>query len=146
VFSKTRLTIKEIFALRRNGYSGPFFMGMTLFLSGLWLLLPFWSTFEELPANYEIASQFASEEAWGFFMIAASLVTIISALARKPREVAIGALMAAGAWFLLLASVIASSLAGIVVPIMFVLMVRSVSLFREFRLAFDPVTGERYPH
>lgn len=33
--------IGSIYRLRRNGYSGPFFIGLTMFVIGLQLLLPY---------------------------------------------------------------------------------------------------------
>jgi len=135
-----RQTMREVFALRRNGYSGPFFVGMTLFLMGVWLMLPL-ETFST-SVTYSLMSKFAIEEFWGAIMSGTALIMVISALRRRPREVALGALVASFIWFLMASSFAAGNIASLSVPFSFVMTFRCLSIMREFKDTFDPVTGE----
>ena len=135
-------TIQEIFALRRNGYSGPFFQGLVVFCMGMWVLV-FEDTFA-VSEKYALMEEFASELAWGVGLIIISSLIIIGSLSRKPREVAIGSAVIGGAWFLMFASFIAASPASPMNAIAFVMILRCMSLFREFMTQFDPVTGRPY--
>lgn len=142
--SRSAQTIREVFALSRNGYSGPFFVGAMLFGVGGWLMAP-WETFPNSPVYAFMAEQ-ASEFAWGMFMVITSLVLLVSSLARKPREVAIGALLSAAAWFAMFCSFALGHPQSVTVPLTFVLFLRSLSIHREFKYYFDPITGEAYVH
>jgi len=135
-------TILEIFALRRNGYSGPFFQGLLIFCMGMWVLV-FEDTFAG-SQKYDLMEEFASELAWGVGLIVCSALIIIGALSRKPREVAMGSAVIGAAWFLMFASFIAASPASPMNAIAFVMVLRCVSLFREFWTQFDHVTGRPY--
>lgn len=135
-----RETLREVFALRRNGYSGPFFVGLTLLMMAGWLLLP-WNTFETSP-SYSLMSNFAIEEFWAALMAFPSLLMVVSSLRRRPREVAIGALMAAFIWFLVMCSFAVGNVASVTVPFSLVMTFRCLSIMREFKDYFDPVTGE----
>ncbi len=144
MFDKAMRTTRELLALRRNGYSGPFFVGMTMLGMGGWLLGS-WDTFPNSPV-YDFMADQASEFAWGVFLVMTSLILIISSLARKPREVALGGLLAAAAWFALFCSFALGHAASVTVPLTFVLFIRSLSIHQEFKFHFDPVTGEAYVH
>lgn len=138
---KISRTALEVFALRRNGYSGPFFVGFTLFLMGGWLVAP-WDTFSTSNL-YSFMDEVAIEEAWGFVMMASSSFMVISAFRRRPRDVALGSLVAAMTWFLVMASFIAGNPSSITVPIGLVMTLRCMSIHREYIQDFDEVTGER---
>lgn len=140
-----RMTLREVFALRRNGYSGPFWNGLGLFIVGFVLLLPT-NTFETAD-SYNLMADIASELGWGVFAVGCSLFTIVASLQRHPREVSIGSLVAAFAWMGLFFSTMAANPEGLLGPICGVLWLRCLSLYREFREDFDPVTGNRWePH
>ena len=139
---KFRTLTHDVMALRRNGYSGPFFVGAAMWACGAWLLAP-WITFSTSPV-YRLMSEIAIEEFWGALMLAASSVMILSSLRRRPREVALSCLMSAFMWFLMLSSFAAGRVESLLVPISFVMMVRCMSLHREFLVSFDSVTGMPY--
>lgn len=143
MFDKATKTAHELLALRRNGYSGPFFVGTAMLGMGGWLLGS-WETFDS--PTYDFMAEQASEFAWGVFLVMTSLILIISSLARKPREVALGALLSAAAWFALFCSFALGHAASVTVPLTFVLFIRSLSIHQEFKHHFDPVTGEAYIH
>lgn len=142
--SAWRETMREVLALRRNGYSGPFFVGLTLFLMGFWLMLPM-ETFGTSPV-YDLMEEFAIEEFWGAIMSGTALIMVISSLRRRPREVALGSLVAAFVWFLVAASFAAGSYQSVTVPFSLVMTFRCLSLMREFKDNFDANTGLPLAH
>lgn len=144
MYRKSMQTFREVLALSRNGYSGPFFVGTTLLGMGIWLMLP-WDTFPSSPV-YDFMEEQASEFAWGVFMVLTSLIMVASSLVRKPREVALAALLAAGVWFAMFCSFALGNPPSITVPFTFVMFMRSLSIHREFKFYFDPITGEAYIH
>jgi len=125
-----RFLIQSVMRLRRNGYSGPFFIGLMLFVCGVQLLIPN-DTFVT-SISYDVMGEWASEEAWGVFFIACSSFIIISSVKRKPEMVAVGALVAGFGWLVTWVSVLLGNPEGLLMPIVGVLTVRCVSLFREF--------------
>jgi predicted exporter len=137
------LTIKEVFALRRNGYSGPFFMALLLMGAGIQLLIPN-ETFGDQD-KYRVMAEFASEEAWGIGMVGIALMLTVACLARKPREVALASLPAALAWFIVFGSFTAARPVSVIVPITFVLILRCISLYREFMYHPPHPEGEPPP-
>lgn len=141
-FKNATETLRELLALRRNGYSGPFFLGAMLFGMGVWLALPVdtFSTAQE----YAFMKEHASEEMWAGTFIFTSAVMLGSALARRPREVALAALVCAGIWLMIFASFTASNPASTMIPLTFVLFLRALSIHQEFKHHFDPITGKPY--
>ena len=137
-----RETIKEVFALRRNGYSGPFFVAAMMFAMGAWFIYPT-ETFAT-SSTYDVMEELASELAWGVALVGNSLIMLIACLGRWSREVSIAALVSAGLWFIVFASYAAGNPLSAVVPLTLILTFRSLSLFKEFRRDFDPVTGRPY--
>lgn len=135
-------TIREVFALRRNGYSGPFFQGLTVAAMGAWIIYPN-NTFDVFE-KYDLMAEFASEEAWGTGLIASSLIIIVGALSRKPREVALGSIIIGAAWLLMFASFFAVTPESTINAVAIVMVLRNASIFREFMTQFDPVTGKPY--
>lgn len=129
--------IRSIFGLRRNGYSGPFFMGLTMFACGIQLMTPN-STFVTADA-YTVMNDWASEGAWGVFLIACSVALVMASLHRKPEMVSIGALVAAFGWLTVWVSVVLGNPRGLLMPITFVMVLRCMSIFREFSdRRYDP--------
>lgn len=126
-----RQTARGIFNLRRNGYSGPFFMGLMLFVVGASLLMPY-ETFATAE-SYDVMSEWASEIGWGVFMVAASAHIIVASLRRQPEFVALGALTAAFGWLVVTVSVGLANPEGILFPIVGILCIRSVSIHNEFK-------------
>lgn len=137
--SSTKQTIQEIFALRRNGYSGPFFQGLVVFVIGVWILAA-GNGFEN--PKYKLMEEFASPVAWGSGLILCSVLIIIGSLARKPREVAVGSMIIGAAWLLMFASFFIAEPESPINGIARVMILRCTSLFREFKTQFDPVTGK----
>ena len=124
-------TVQGIFGLRRNGYSGPFFMGLMLFAVGVSLLLPY-DTFSTAE-SYDVMEDWASEIGWGVFMVAASGHIVIASLRRQPEFVALGALTAAFGWLVTTVSVGLANPEGLLFPIVGILCLRAVSIHNEFK-------------
>lgn len=122
--------MRSILRLQRNGYSGPFFVGLTLLLCGVQLLLGYdtFSTSE----SYSAMEGYATEGGWGLLMVGTSLHIIIGSLKRKPDHVAVGGLVSAFAWLIITVSVGLGSPQGLLFPISAVLCLRSLSIYREF--------------
>lgn len=132
---------REVLALRRNGYSGPFWNGMTTAALGLFILMP-WFRFDSTP-TYRLMGEFMSEAAWGLFMVATSTLVIVSALKRRPRDVAHASVGVAFTWMVLFLSVVATHPRALIVPVALVLWIRNLTLYREFTIEFDADTGRR---
>lgn len=122
--------IGSIYRLRRNGYSGPFFIGLTMFVIGLQLLLPY-DSFSTAP-SYAVMRAWAAEGTWAVFFIFCSTFMTVASIKRKPGLVSVGALVAAFAWLVTWASVVIGNPGGILMPITLVMTVRCMSIFREF--------------
>lgn len=122
--------IGSIYRLRRNGYSGPLFIGLALAACGIQLLVP--SNTFGTSESYAVMEDWASEPAWGIFLSACSVHMIISSIKRKPEMVSIGALVAAFGWLVMWVSVVLGNPSGLLMPITFVMILRSMSIFREF--------------
>ena len=129
--------VKGLYKLRRNGYSGPFFVALTMMAVGIQFLVPN-STFET-GRSYAIMADWASEPAWGIFLVACSLHLMVSSLKRKPEMVSVGSLVAAFGWLVMWVSVVLGNPRGALMPITLVMTLRCMSLFREFSdRRYDP--------
>lgn len=133
-------TLQEIFALRRNGYSGPFFQGLIVFAMGVWILAS--GNGLATSPKYELMEEFASPIAWGSGLILCSVLIIVGSLSRKPREVAMGSMIIGAAWLLMFASFFTAEAESPINAIALVMILRCVSLFREFMTQFDHVSGK----
>lgn len=118
------------YAMRRNGYSGPFFVALSLLAMGVWVVAN--PGLFATSSVYEVMGEIAIEAAWGIFMIGTSVSMLISSVNRRPREVAMGALPAAFGYFIIMASVIAGNPRSMFVPLLLVMTLRCLSINREF--------------
>lgn len=135
-------TVREIFALRRNGYSGPFFQGLIVFTMGVWTLAS--DNAFDSSAKYDVMEEFASHTAWGFGLVLCSVLIIVGALSRKPREVVMGSTIIGAAWVIMFISFYSSAPESPINAIALVMIFRCMSLYKEFWTQFDHVTGK--PH
>lgn len=126
-----------LYRLRRNGYSGPFFMALSMFAVGVQFLIP--NDSFGTSSAYDVMASWADERTWGLFLIACSSYLLFASLSHKPERVSIASLFSAFGWLVMWVSVVLGNPYGALMPMLLVMVMRSMSLFREFAdRRYDP--------
>ena len=106
-------------------------LGFAAIAVGVWVLVPFWSTFESVPTYAPLVADSIKEWAWGVIFIGAGALRVWAVLWGGKRAKVLGAICVAFVWVLLTIVSIMGNVEGLGPPLFGALTVSSlVSLYR----------------